>query len=172
MAESHTITGTIAAFTSVTRPSVAIARGHISIFYPALIILDLYICAWALLIATGHGDLPIIKIMAFVCFAVVPLLFFYALVRFMTVSVIVTRHKILIRKGWPESRVHSMNREDLKEAHADFSYFGRMTGAGALTLILRDGTHYRVRDISSPDGMAERLNAAVKAVVERSTGDA
>ena len=172
MAESHAITGRLAAFRSATKPAGAIARGHISIFYPALIILDIYVCAWALLITLGHGDLPIIKILAFVCFAVVPMLFIYALLRFMTVSVIVTRHKILIRRGWPDSRVYTVSPEDLKEVHADFSYFGRMTGAGALTIITRDGTHYRVTDISSPDGMADRLNAAVKAVEGRSASKA
>lgn len=172
MAESHTITGTLAAFRSVSRPSVAIARGHISVFYPALIILDIYVCAWALLVAMGHGQMPIIKVMAIVCFGVVPMLFVYAFIRFMTVSVIVTRNKILIRRGWPLSGVNSIAREDLSAAHADFSYFGKMIGAGALTITTRNGTRYRVKDISSPDRLAGRLNAAVRAVDEAAKGKA
>lgn len=162
MAESHTITGTLAAFRSVSRPAVAIARGHMSVFYPSLIILDIYVCAWALMIALGHGDMPIIKVMAIVCFVVVPMLFVYALIRFMTVSIIVTRNKILIRRGWPHSGVHTIARGDVSAAHAGFSYFGKIIGAGALTITTQDGTHYRVKDITAPDAMAARLNATVK----------
>jgi len=134
MAESHAIAGKIATFRSVRRPVVAIARGHISIFYPALIILDIYVLAWALLVALGQGDAPIVNVVIIVCFVVVPLLFLYALMRFMTVSVIVTRHKILLRRGWPFFKVCSISREDVREAQADFSYFGKMIGAGALTI--------------------------------------
>jgi len=172
MAESLTINGTLAAFKSVSRPAVAVARGHISIFYPVIIILDIYVCVWALLIVLGHEGLPIIKVMAIVCFVVVPMLFVYALIRFMTVSVIVTRSKILMRRGWPHSGVSTIAREDLSHAHAEFSKLGKIIGAGALTLTTRDGTHYRVRDITSPDRMAVRLNATVKAEEDRSTGTA
>jgi len=172
MAESQTAAGAIARFQSVSRPVTGIARGHISIFYPALIILDIYVSAWALLIATGQGGLPIIKVMAIVVFAVVPMLFVYAFLRFMTVSVIVTRHKILIRRGWPYSKACSIEREDLRNVRADFSYFGKLTGAGALTITTRDGTDYRVRDIASPDKLADRLNAVVSASDKRSRGKA
>lgn len=160
MTESHAIMGTLASFGSLSRPAAAIARGHISIFYPALIILDIYVSAWALLVALGHEGTPIIKVMAIVVFAVVPLLLIYAFLRFMTVSVMVTRHKILIRRGWPFSRVRSIARKDIKHAHADFSCFGKLTGAGALTIITHDGTRHRVKDISSPDKLADRLNGA------------
>jgi len=160
MAESHAIMGTLASFGSVSRPAVVVARGHISIFYPALIILDIYVSAWALLVALGHEGTPIIKVMAIVVFAVVPLLLIYAFLRFMTVSVIVTHHKVLIRRGWPFSRIRSIAREDIKDAHADFSWFGKLTGAGALTIITHNGTRYRVKDICFPDRMADRLNVA------------
>ncbi len=172
MAESLTVAGTIAKSLSVSRPAVAIARGHISIFYPALIILDIYVSAWALLIATGQGGLPIINVVAILVFSVVPLLFVYACLRFMTVSVIVTRHKIVIRRGWPHNKVCSIAREDLRNVRADFSYFGKLTGAGALTITTRDGTDYRVRDIASPDKLADRLNAVVSTRDVRSRGNA
>jgi len=172
MAESQTITGTIGTFKPASQSALAIARGHISIFYPALIILDIYAIAWALLLALGYGGMPIIKVMAIVCFVVVPMLFVYALIRFLTVSVIVTRHKILLRRGWPFMGVCAIAREDFNHAQADFSYFGKMLGAGALSITTTDGRYYRVKDISSPDKMAGRLNASATAAEARSTGKA
>lgn len=172
MAESKNISGTVAAIMSVSKPATAISRGHISIFYPALIILDIYACAWALLIAQGFHGTPVVKIMAIVCFVVVPMLTIYALIRFLTVSVVLAEKEVLIRRGWPHMGVCTIAHDDLSEAHASFSYFGKMIGAGALSITTCDGTTYRVRDITSPDQMAERLNDTVLALLERSKSKA
>ncbi len=170
MAESLDAAGLIAAFPSISRPVVAVARGHISIFYPALIILDLYVCTWALLVAMGQGGTPITRVIAIVCFVVVPMLFVYAFLRFMTVSVIVTKGKVLMRRGWPFSGVYSIAREDLRSAHSEFSYFGKLVGSGSLTVTTISGDHHRVKDIGSPDRIAARLNASIERAAEASTG--
>ena len=145
-------------FPSDQRPAVMVARGHIAIFYPALIILDLYVCIWALLVSFGYGDTPVTKIMALVCFVVVPMLAVHALLRFMTVSVIVGEDRVVMRQGWPYSGVKTVLLRGIQSARVEFSFFGKLLGIGALVVKTLDGARYCVTDIRAPDRVAACLN--------------
>lgn len=130
------------------------AKGHWSVFLPALVIAALYGGIWAWFAIRGAHDGALARAALSICVIGGPVLFVYAFLRFNSTHVGLYADRVLIEQGWPHRREFSLSAEAIVDVETRYSPVGRLFGGGTLIVHSRGGGHHSVADLGAPDAVA------------------
>lgn len=146
---------------------LAEAHAHWSIFLPAFIVAALYAGAWGLLKISGYGDGDLGRVVIIVIVVAPPLLIVQAFLRYYSIGLALTRHHVLLVRGWPRMGGRQVNLKDIAVVDVESGILGRWLGVGGVQLLLRNGQRLGVSDLTNPDTIADKIRESLPGSVLR-----
>ncbi len=137
------------------------AHAHWSIFLPTGIVAALYAGAWLLLKMSGYGDGDLGRLVFIVVVVAPPLLVAQAFLRYYSIGLALTKHHVLLVKGWPRTSGRQIDLDEIAVVRVTGGTLGNWLGVGGVQLLLKNGRRIGVSDLANPGAIAEDIRQSL-----------
>lgn len=138
---------------------LAEVRAHWSLFLPTPIVAAVYGGAWLYVETTALAGGALARLLFLVMLLAPPLLLAYAFLRYYSTGAALTRHHLLLSRGWPHVGGEEIALSEIEAVTVRETWLGRLLGAGTLHVRLRDGGAIATRDLAAPGDFAAAVTA-------------
>ncbi len=144
---------------------LAETRAHWSLFLPSIAVASVYSIAWALLAMSGRGEGALAKIMFLVLIIATPLLLVQAFLRYKSAGLALTKHHVLVARGWPRLAGEQLDLKDIEKIDFRSGLLGRWLGVGKVVVQLKNGRTVSVSDLSQPKKICDTIRHRISPTV-------
>ncbi|MDP3896116.1 MAG: PH domain-containing protein, partial [Mesorhizobium sp.] len=124
---------------------------RVSLFLPVAVILVGYSLVLLTLAVAGRSDGAIARLCIVVLTLIVPFLIAHAVLRLVTMRLLVLRHTLHLHPGFPRSERYEIPYGLIESMRIRRGIGGRIAGSGTLVLTLADGQKVAACDLADPE---------------------